>query len=456
VARGRRAVARLIHRIERPAVIPALRDQRVAFVSPMPPAPTGVATYSRAVLDGLGAIGYRRPIDVLWPVGPRDEVAVRTYGLAVYHIGNNLEFHGEIYRFAIARPGIVVLHDLGLDEMVRGLLVEGDPAGHRAWREAARRAPSLSLPEARIHEPLSQPWCAHVVRHSRGVIVHSEFARSYVEDFGCRTPVFVVPHPPVESDRDVRAAVSRAPAMRTRAGARAEDVLVVAPGDLNAAKQLDAVAAAVARLPEETRLVLAGRSIPGYDAVAAIRAAGIGDRALVAADVSDADFRAWIAAADVVVDLRYPHRGETSGSLVRALQAGRACVVSATGAYLDLGDAVATVPPGPVDPRALATVLGELAGDADRRTELGARARALAGSRYSLEVTARGYERAIERTLALALDPVRLALPRWARALNDVGVSQDDVDEGIGVSYVRGLQELAAEIPARARPTSLD
>jgi glycosyltransferase involved in cell wall biosynthesis len=244
--------------------------------------------------------------------------------------------------------------------------------------------------------------------------------------------------------------------MRSRAGAGPADVLVVAPGDQNAAKQLDAVAAAVARLPGRVRLVLAGRTIPGYDAAAAITAADIGDRALVAADVSDDDFRAWIAAADIVVDLRYPHRGETSGSLARSLQSGRACVVSATGAYLDLGDAVATVPAGPVDAAELAAVLGGLADDAERRAALGTRARSLAADRYSSEATARGYERAIERTLALALDPVRLALPRWARALNDLGVAQEHVNEGVGVSYVRGLQELAAAIPEGDRPASFD
>jgi glycosyltransferase involved in cell wall biosynthesis len=450
VARGRRAVARLIHRLERPGVIPALREQDVAFVSPMPPAPTGIATYSRAVLDGLRAIGYPRKLDVFWPVEPSDEIAVRSYGLAVYQVGNNVAFHGETYRFAAARPGIVVLHDLALDDLVRGLVAEGDPLGMRAVRESARRAERLSLPESRLHEPLSQPWCAYIVRHAHGVVVHSDFARRYLEDFGCATPVFVVPHPPVERAEAIASAERRAPAMRASAGARAGDLLIVAPGDLNRAKQLDALLAAVATLPSNVRVALVGRTIPDFDAPAAVRRAGLGDRAIVAADVPDDAFLTWIAAADVVVDMRYPHRGEVSGSLARALQAGRATVVSATGTYLDLpDDAVARVPAGPVDPAELAGVLGALAADPERRARLSARARALAAERFTLEATARGYERAIERTLALALDPARLALPRWARALNEIGLREEHVREGFGVSYVRGLQELAA-VPPRA------
>ena len=453
MARGRRAVARLIHRLERPAVIPALREQEIAYVSPMPPAPTGIATYSRAVLDGLAAIGYRRRIDVVWPLRPQDEVTVRSYGLAVYHLGNNVRFHGEIYRFAVARPGLVVLHDLGLDDLVRGLLAEADPLGHRAWREAARRAPRLSLPESRLHEPLAQPWCAHIVRHARGVIVHSAFAERYLRDFGCATPIFVVPHPPVETERDLAAARAEAPAVRRRAGVGPEDVLIVAPGDLNRAKQLDALLAAVASLPANVRVALVGRTIPDLDAPAAVEAAGVADRATVAADVNDREFLAWIAAADVVVDLRYPHRGEVSGSLARALHAGKPTVVSATGTYLDLPqDAVVGVPAGPVEAPALAGVLGQLVADPGRRARLADRARALAAERYTVEATARGYERAIERTLALALDPTRLALPRWARALNDIGVGEEHVREGFGISYVRGLQELAASLPSRDEP----
>ena len=51
------------------------------------------------------------------------------------------------------------------------------------------------------------------------------------------------------------------------------------------------------------------------------------------------------------VDLRFPHRGEVSGSLRRAMQAGSPTIVSATGTYLDVpDDAVLRVAPGPTDP----------------------------------------------------------------------------------------------------------
>ena len=51
-------------------------DPRIAWLPPMPPAKTGIATYSKAVLQGLDRIGYtaqRHRIRPIWPVEPRHE-----------------------------------------------------------------------------------------------------------------------------------------------------------------------------------------------------------------------------------------------------------------------------------------------------------------------------------------------------------------------------------------------
>ena len=58
----------------------------------------------------------------MWPLRPKHEVAIGRYQLGVYHIGNNFEFHGGIYRLATQQQGIVVLHDLALDDLVRAFL----------------------------------------------------------------------------------------------------------------------------------------------------------------------------------------------------------------------------------------------------------------------------------------------------------------------------------------------
>ena len=421
-------------------------DPRVAWLCPMPPAPTGVATYSRAVLEGLVRIGYSpnvRRIEPIWPVKPRHEGQIPWYTMSVYHLGNNVEFHRDAYRHAIQTPGLVVIHDLALDDFVRGMIAAGDPLGYQAVREGLANAPKLAhLEDARANEPLRVPWVAHVARRARGIVVHSEFGRRYLRELGCRTPVYVAPHPVVEKDADVGRAQGRRTVLRGGLEAQGMRTLVGVFGDLNAAKLIDLVLAAVARLPESVHLVLVGRRIEGYDVDAVLRSSGLGARVTVLPDVSDEDFLAWLCAADVTVDLRFPHRGEVSGSLARAMQCGRPTIVSATGTYLDLPEDLAVrVSPGRVDPEELAGAIGRLVDHPDLRARMGERARAHMTELARGDRTARVYAEAIEGTLALLADPTRRALARWAGALADLGVTEEHLARGYGVPYARALDE---------------
>ena len=413
----------------------------VIFAGPLPPAATGIATYDRAVLDGLDRIGLtdRVRMDTVWPVRTDDAGRFPGYYLGVFQLGNNVEFHLEIYRAAYLTSALVVLHDLALDDFVRGLKAAGDPLGYMAAREAARLRGTIEDPDVARNEPLREPWCAHVARRARGVIVHSEFGRRYLERFGCRTPVFVVPHPVMEAPQAFERAGPRAGELRAIVGN--PRFLVVAPGDMNAAKQLDALVRAAGRLAADLHVAIVGRRIEAYDIVPAIEAAGMGSRISVHPDVSHEDFVAWLVAADAVVDLRFPHRGEVSGSLHRAMQAGVASVVSATGSYLDVpDDAVLRVAAGPVDHEELASVLERLSDDDGLRTRVGAAAAAHMERLRSSEATARGYERAITETLALVRDPGRKAMAIWGKALVDAGITEEMVAEGYGMEYARALR----------------
>jgi glycosyltransferase involved in cell wall biosynthesis len=259
----------------------------------------------------------------------------------------------------------------------------------------------------------------------------------------------VVPHPVVESEDDIRRAEGRRAVLRGPLEAQGMRTLVGVFGDLNAAKLIDVVLASVAALDGSVHVVLVGRRIEGYDVEAVARAGGLGGRLTLLTDVSDEDFLGWLCAADVVVDLRYPHRGEVSGSLLRAMQCGRATVVSATGTYLDIPEGlVAHAPAGRLEPAELAAVLGGLAADVGVREEIGRRARAHVVELAEREATARAYADAIEGTLALVADPARRALARWSGALADIGVTEEHLGRGYGTSYARALEELRPGGPA--------
>jgi glycosyltransferase involved in cell wall biosynthesis len=335
---------------------------------------------------------------------------------------------------------LLVLHDLALDDFVRALHAEADPLGLIALREALG---ARGRPDRGVEEPLGIPWCAAAVRRARGIVVHAEFCRRYLEDIGCRTPIFVVPHPPVEEPAALEGAATDAAALRAAAARRGARHLVVAPGDVNAAKQLDALVAAAARMDPSVHVAIVGRRIPGYDVEPLVAAAGMGGRVQVHHDVGDDAFRAWLVAADVVVDLRHPHRGEVSGSLVRAQQAGRPVVVSRTGAYLETPAGTALhVAPGPTDPSELAAAIRSLIEDPERRARMGDAARTHTLRIARSEEVARGYAEAIDATLRLVTDPAESVEAAWARRLVEIGVTEDLVRSGYGTEYVRALRDV--------------
>jgi glycosyltransferase involved in cell wall biosynthesis len=414
--------------------------ERVASLGPLPPAPTGIATYHRAVLDGLARIGFteRMPVDPVWPVRDADFATVPANRLAIDHLGNNADFHLPIYRMVWQAPGLIVLHDLSLDDFVRGLMTSGDKLGFVAMREALEARERMSLPEALANKPLRIPWIAAVARRARGIVVHADFCRRYLQDLGSRTPVFVIPHPPVESGHALAAAEPAGRRIRESIGAR---TLVVAPGDINQAKQLDALLAAANALPDDVHVAIVGRTVETYDFAPIARAAALGHRLHLETDVTDEAFLAWLAAADIVVDLRHPHRGEVSGSLARAMQVGRPTIVSATGTYLDSPDGtVLTVAPGEADPAELAARIAELAADPERRERMGATARAYMADLAAREATAHGYADAIEATMHVVDDPVGQNMRRWADALADLGVTEPELAEGYGLEFARALE----------------
>jgi glycosyltransferase involved in cell wall biosynthesis len=421
-------------------------DPRIAWLSPMPPAKSGIATYSRAVLEGLDRIGYTREhhkIAAIWPVKQKHAATLPYHTMAVYHLGNNVEYHADIYDHAIRTPGLIVVHDLALDEFVLGMIRRAHPFGYPAMREAILNAPRLDgFPEAEGNEPLRMPYIAHAARHARGIVVHSPFVERYLRAFGCRTPIYVVPHPVVERDEDVARAHKRAPVLRGSLETIGMTSLVGVFGDRNAAKLIDIVLAAIARLPEGVHLALVGRPILGYDLDALVRQSGLGSRVTVRTDVSDDDFLAWMCAADVAIDLRYPHRGEVSGSLARSMQCGRPTIVSATGTYLDVPDGlVVRVPAGRLEPAQLAEAIRGLVDDPERRARIGADATASMSRQARSEATANRYAEALDETLRLLHDPARRALARWGGALVDVGITPDGLREGFGLSYARALDE---------------
>ena len=340
---------------------------RVAFVSPLPPLPTGIADYAADVLE---LIAGRHEIELFHaqdevdaarlPAGARALPAAefgarhreRPFDLAVYQMGNG-RAHGFVYDWLSRLPGLLVLHDLVLHHARAARFLDSEPV--RAWRSdpssAAARDRARPALEAWRDEleysypgrgerlfavhlgtvgdllPYAYPLFRIPVEASRAVAVHNAYMAAAVREEVPGMPVFELPQPA----RGVPVSRTAVLALRARLGFREDDVVVGSFGLVTPEKRTEALAQAVARASAHeprVRLLLVGPVPDGARLRAILSAAGVADRAVVTGRVSLEDLAVHVEAADVVAHLRYPTARETSAALLRVLAQGRPAIVS--------------------------------------------------------------------------------------------------------------------------------
>ncbi|HEX7421594.1 MAG TPA: glycosyltransferase family 4 protein [Thermoanaerobaculia bacterium] len=296
---------------------------RVAFYSPMPPSKTGVAHYSAILVPAL-----QKQVEV--EVNPATQRPSDPATPSIYQLGNNPQ-HEFVYREAMKNPGVIVLHDIVLHHLIVEMtLARGDAEGYIAAMRANHGDMGEAWARGRIiglHDEIANflmPASIDIANRSRAVIVHNQYAADRLTSLGVETPIFVVPHP-----------FKPRPEAR---GPRPEEPVVGFFGFLTSAKRAEVVLAAfrLARSRDpRLRLLIVGEPAPN------IRVPS-GEGITVTGYVDDAQFDEYYSKVDRLVNLRYPSAGETSGTLIRAFEAGLPVAVSDYAQFAELPDDIVT------------------------------------------------------------------------------------------------------------------
>lgn len=340
--------------------------------SPMPPAPTGVADYAAALARAL------RPLAEVRVNPPRCDVAL-------YHIGNN-PLHREIYRRALAQPGVVVLHDAVLQHFFLGWLdeaayVEEFVYNYGDWY----RGLAVELYRGRARSASDQryfryPMLRRLAESARGVIVHNPAAARMVREHVAGARVFEIPHLYLGPAPEPGPAPVHGPG---------EFVFGVF-GHLRESKRLFTVLRARARLPG-VRMLVAGRiaSEPLARALEPLlQAPGVGRVGYL----EEGEFRRVAQSVDACINLRYPSAGETSGVTIRLMGAAKPVLLSEGEENSGYPEAACLrVDPGPAEEEMLSEYMRWLARFPDAGREIGRRAAAHIRQNHSPERVARLY-----------------------------------------------------------------
>ena len=332
----------------------------IAFVTPLNPMSSGLSDYSEALLPALAEhADITVYSDCGTPANPQiaDRFEVRPvrqllhhhaeHDLRLYQIGNSAD-HAHAFEMLRGLPGIVVLHEPFLHTGYRYLptlrpyqrelfyeLGALDPEAQARWAAETDRVQLQAAPLIR-----------RLIDSSLGVIVHSQAARQLIlkstSPRADMLPIAVIsqpmPLPPAVEPRTTR----------SEFGWPADALLFGVPGTIDPTKEPALTLRAFAELSRqrpEARLIFMGDWPLDYGLSDLLRELGIVDRVEFMGCVEPlAKLERAIACCDIIVNLRRPTIGETSGTALRALAMGRAVLVRDIGWFSEIpSDACARI-----------------------------------------------------------------------------------------------------------------
>jgi len=171
---------------------------------------------------------------------------------------------------------------------------------------------------------------------SKGVIVHSGCVESEVRAAGFTGPIARIPHGAwiPETNRLNH---------RSLLGIDEKTPLIGIFGFLKPYKRIAESLRAFRRLlrvTPEAKMILVGEPHPDFPLQSLIQSLNLEPHVRVLGFKPINEFVGYVAASDIVLNLRFPTVGENSGTLMRALGLGKAVIVSEIGSFMELPDNV--------------------------------------------------------------------------------------------------------------------
>ncbi|HUE60666.1 MAG TPA: glycosyltransferase [Acidimicrobiales bacterium] len=363
--------------LSRPTTDRWRRRPRVAFVSPWPPARTGVADYTERLIEGfddtvdidlfvdgdpLPGAGSCPRADSL----PARDRAIGGYDQVVLAVGNS-EFHAGALKLLRVDRMDAILH--AHDARLTGLYLHGEARG--AVPEGFRAAVSALYPELKpelegsddprdVAEQHGALMAKEIAALAREVLATSEEAAEMIRN-DCepgdrkKISVWEYAYPdPVQRDET-----------------QIEDDLICSLGLVNRLKAPDTVVRAIAELSRESRKLRLAFVGPISDSLHEdltdlAKSLSVSERIHFTGNISDDDYRSWLRRASIAIQLRAASNGETSGAVADCLAYGIPVIVTKLGPQAGLPRFVPKVEPE-VSSDGLAAVAKSLLEDCDRR-----------------------------------------------------------------------------------------
>lgn len=363
---------------------------RLALVTPYPPEASGIADYAAELAPALAThydvevVSRVRQTGSFPRVSPQEFLAeFERYDRVLYQVGNS-PFHAWQVDLAVRVPGVVVLHDVVLDDLWRFferehqatdtlLRARYDGGGWPALLASKGIGP---LAECQVATP------GAFLDGALALVVHSEHAREILRATGCLRPTLACEVIPLLHGLAPQSPEIRAKA-RAALGLAPDELLLASFGRNNPMKLTDRLLASCGALPAflkpRVRLALVGE-LPRDDygarllrTIEDLRASGWNVEATDR--ISPEHYTRYLQAADLAVQLLSNSRGETSRAVLDCVAHGIPVVADRHGAMGEVPEGVVHLLEETFSIEELADVVARLLLDPDARAGMAHKAR---------------------------------------------------------------------------------
>ncbi len=396
-----------------------IKRLRLAFVSPLPPAKSGIADYGSELLAELTRyyeidfiVNQEKVTDVnAIAIGeirsvPWFQNNAASYDRVLYHFGNS-EFHTHMFNLIDEIPGSIVLHDFFLSGAVNYIEVVNQKPNYfnqqlyHSHGYSALVSRSINSSEVSIYE---FPSCSSVLSASLGVIVHSEFSgklarRWFGDDAALDWSVIpLLKQPPRHLNRNQE---------RLALGFTNDDFVVCSFGALAKTKLnhriYEAWLSSSLSREKNCYLIMVGND-PSAEYKIELHKLTKNhpspNQITITGWVNAETYQRYLAIADLAIQLRTLSRGETSAAVLDCMNYGLPTIVNANGSMADLSpDGVYKLPDEFTDSELIGAI-EFLWANLNERHSLGIRAKAIIRTQHNPRNCAQAYATAMEEHYA--------------------------------------------------------
>lgn len=269
---------------------------------------------------------------------------LQNFDLCVYNMGNYLAYHAVIYDIMKLHPGIVVLHDVCMQHFYIGYYYNHLKRPNE-YRKVLEYYYGREQAEVILNARSSaEKWnnidfsyynlLAETYKYSTGVIVHSDYHKSFIED-NYKGPILVAPLVYSGESSGVDNNIKFDKYDKNK-------INILTVGNINPNKHIDAVIRAIGQndiLKEKVHYTIIGsqENKPYCELLKMlIQEYELCDVVSLLGYVDDEELKYYYFYSDLVTNLRYPAYEGASATLVEQMLASKGIIVTDTGVYSEI------------------------------------------------------------------------------------------------------------------------